>query len=99
MAEWTQAQIKAAKGAVPFAWSEIEWEHFCDLAARGLAATEDAAKARALERLVAATRAYTEANAEAAHDQQVWLQRYKTDLSNASEAAFALCPEPTGETK
>ncbi|HEY5219159.1 MAG TPA: hypothetical protein VIJ16_05085, partial [Gemmatimonadaceae bacterium] len=49
MAEWTQAQIKAAKGAVPFAWSEIEWEHFCDLAARGLAATKDAWKEAIIE--------------------------------------------------
>lgn len=103
MAEWTQERIATVLGnanhaLMPrFALPRQEFIGLLTLAARGLAAEQDAVKARALEAWVTAQRAI---NASWQTD-----DLYNHDKQNAlllagklaHDAAFALCPASTKE--
>lgn len=98
MAEWTQERITGLRGSgPPFGIASDTWNELITLAARGLAAEQDAVKARALEAWVTAQRAI---NASWQTD-----DLYNHDKQNAlllagklaHDAAFALCPASTKE--
>lgn len=96
MADWTpdQAWLDAIARSVKedgelYLGMQRRAQAMVDLAQRGLSAEQDAAKARALERYVAAKRmrdndeTYTDADAD--------------EFIAARRAMFALCPEPKTE--
>jgi hypothetical protein len=96
MADWTQERIAWENGNYSDCDVTLdghEYHQLLTLAARGMAAEQDAVKARALEEWAEAVRAYNSVRGNA---------RERSSLHGralaASNAAFALCPASTKET-